>query len=419
MLGLVDCNNFFVSCERVFSPRLEGKPVVVLSNNDGCVVARSNEAKRLGIPMGIPAFKIGKLARQKGVIMLSSNYELYADLSARVMHLIARMAPAQEVYSIDECFISFNECQKDFNAFGNELRKAILQGVGIPVSIGFAPTKTLAKAAVYFAKKYPGYRSVAAIDDEHKREKALRHLPLAEVWGIGRRHLARLSAMGCNMASDFTALPAPRVKEGFTAVELRTWRELRGESCLPFAPYRRRQSVSVSRSFPTETADFDLLHSYLATFTTKACQTLRKEKACCTRIVVTAAPNRFKKEVQGAKVAEARLEAPTDDLLRITTIARKLLEQLIVPGVWYKKVGVQLTGLWYDSIAVSLFDAADREARNELNCAIDTINQSFGSNTIGPASSQGMQLRDVVKCENRTKRASTRLDELIEVNVDR
>ena len=230
MIGLVDCDNFFVSCERALKPSLNGKPVLVLSNNDGCVVSRSNEAKALGIPMGIPAFKIKELIVKEGIFVFSSHFELYEETSARVMNILKNNAPRMEVYSIDEAFLDLSGMSY-LKEYGAHLVQTVMYDAKIPVSLGIAPTKTLAKIASHFAKKYKRYQHVCVIDTPEKRVKALQLTPIDDVWGIGRRLSVRLKAKGVQTAYDFIQLPRRWVRQTMTVMGERIWRELNGEPC--------------------------------------------------------------------------------------------------------------------------------------------------------------------------------------------
>lgn len=249
MFGLVDCNNFYASCERVFNPSLNGKPIVVLSNNDGCVIARSNEAKALGIKMGVPAYQIKDLVKKHDIAVFSSNYVLYGDMSGRVMSMLADIAPKIEIYSIDEAFINIDGIQ-DLQSLGLKIVNQVTRGTGIPVSVGIAPTKTLAKLANKFAKKHPAYNRLCIINTEEKRIKALQLTDIVDVWGIGRRQAEKLEKQGVKTAYDFTQLPGSWVRKNMTVTGERTWKELRGISCIDMesAPPAKKQ-ICTSRSF--------------------------------------------------------------------------------------------------------------------------------------------------------------------------
>ena len=248
MYGIIDCDNCYVSCERVFRPDLKDKPVVVLSNNDGCVVARSNEAKKMGIKAGTPYFQLAEQFPNQKIVVFSSNYELYGELTSRVVSIIRKEAPAYFRYSIDECFVYLDGMEKiDLKAWGEELHKKIKRNVGMPVSIGLAPNKTLAKMASHFAKKYQGYRHCCMIDSDEKRIKALKLYPIDEVWGIGRRYAARLEALGVKTAYDFAELNQTWVKATFNNIVIeRTWRELNGEDCVPNEEMAKKKSICTS-----------------------------------------------------------------------------------------------------------------------------------------------------------------------------
>ena len=267
MYGIIDCDNCYVSCERVFRPDLKRKPVVVLSNNDGCVVARSNEAKALGIKAGMPYFKMKQQFGDR-VTTFSSNYELYDELTGRVVSLIRQEAPAYFRYSIDECFVYLDGMERvDLKAWGEQLHKRIKQSVGMPVSIGLAPNKTLAKMASHFAKRYPGYRHCCMIDSDEKRGKALKLYPIDEVWGIGRRYAARLEALGIHTAYDFAQHPESWVRATFNnIVILRTWRELNGHDCVPNEEMAKKKSICTSRSFNGMITDFDDIRTHVANY---------------------------------------------------------------------------------------------------------------------------------------------------------
>ena len=262
MLLLIINNNCYVSCERVFRPDLKDKPVVVLSNNDGCVVARSNEAKKMGIKAGTPYFQLAEQFPNQKIVVFSSNYELYGELTSRVVSIICKEAPAYFRYSIDECFVYLDGMEKiDLKAWGEELHKKIKRNVGMPVSIGLAPNKTLAKMASHFAKKYQGYRHCCMIDSDEKRIKALKLYPIDEVWGIGRRYAARLEALGVKTAYDFAEHNQTWVKATFNNIVIeRTWRELNGEDCVPNEEMAKKKSICTSRSFNGMITDLDGLY---------------------------------------------------------------------------------------------------------------------------------------------------------------
>ena len=280
MYGIIDCDNCFVSCERVFRPDLEGKPVVVLSNNDGCVVARSNEAKQMGIKAGTPYFELEQQFPNNKIAVFSSNYELYGELTGRVVGIIKKEAPAYFRYSIDECFVYLDGMERfDLKKWGEELHRKIKKSVGIPVSIGLAPNKTLAKMASHFAKRYPGYHHCCMIDTEEKRIKASRLYPIDDVWGIGRRYSAKLVSLGCKTAFDFAEHNRDWVKHIFNNIVIdRTWRELNGEDCVPNEEQAKKKSICTSRSFNGMIGDFETLRTHVANYAARCAEKLRKQE---------------------------------------------------------------------------------------------------------------------------------------------
>ena len=283
--AVIDCDNCYVSCERVFRPDLKGKPVVVLSNNDGCVVARSNEAKRLGIKAGVPYYQLEQQFPQGEIAVFSSNYELYGELTARVVSIIRQEAPACFRYSIDECFVCLDGMEK------------ILRYVGMPVSIGVAPNKTLAKMASHFAKKYRGYRHCCLIDSDEKRLKALKLYPVGEVWGIGRRYAGRLEAMGIATAYDFAAHSAEWVRREMGNIVIqRTWRELGGEDCVPGEQMARKKSICTSRSFRGMLGDFDSLRTQVANYAARCAEKLRVQSSVASTVCVFLNTNAFRED---------------------------------------------------------------------------------------------------------------------------
>ena len=275
MYGIVDCDNCYVSCERVFRPDLVGKPVVVLSNNDGCVVARSNEAKALGIATGIPYYQLAEKFPNQKIAVFSSNYELYGELTGRVVEIIKKEAPAYFRYSIDECFVKLHGIA-DLKPWGENLSKTIKQSVGIPVSIGIAPNKTLAKIASRFAKKYRGYRHCCVIDNEEKRRKALNLISIDDIWGIGRRYTSRMVSCGIKTALDLAQMPESWVRSTFNnIVMLRTWCELNGDDCVPDEQMAAKKSICTSRSFNGMITDISQLRTHIDNYAARCAEKLR------------------------------------------------------------------------------------------------------------------------------------------------
>lgn len=391
MFALADCNNFFVSCERVFRPELNGRPVIVLSNNDGCAIARSNEAKALGIKMGAPMFKIRDIVREHNVEVFSGNMALYGDLSQRVRWTLEEFVPFIEVYSIDEAFMDLRGMTiPDYDAFAREVSARCWRYVSIPVSVGISHTKTLAKIAASLCKKYPKLRGGCYMAREQDIEKVLRRYPVGDVWGIGRRSLAKLSDMGVHTAWDFTRLREGLVQSVFGVTGLRTWRELRGESCIELEDRAEgRQSICVSRSFSHEITSCAELSEQVATFASKAVEKLRAQRSACVEMVVFAYTNRFRDDEPQTSLSRAVLfDVATADHRRIISAAVQSLRDVFRSGFGYKKAGVVITRLIPESGVVhSLFeDGEQRERDTKLSSAIDDIKRSFGRDALRFAS---------------------------------
>lgn len=413
MFGLVDCNNFYASCERVFNPSLNGKPIVVLSNNDGCVIARSNEAKVLGIKMGVPAYQIKDLVKQHDVAVFSSNYVLYGDMSGRVMSMLAELAPEIEVYPIDEAFLNLAGI-KDLQSLGANIVRKVSRGTGIPVSLGIAPTKTLAKMANKFAKKYPAYNRLCIIDTEEKREKALKLFEIGDVWGIGRRQAAKLEKQGVKTAFDFTQLPGSWVRKNMTVVGERTWKELRGISCIDMesAPPAKKQ-ICTSRSFGKMVEDIDTMSEAIATHASACAKKLRQQKSYAMSLMVFIHTNNFREDLpQYWKNTIIKLPVPTSDTLEIVHYALEGLKSIFMPGYQYKKAGVIITEI-VTSAQLGLFDTVDREKREKLMQAIDKVNGEHRHLVKLAVQGNGRDWK--LKQEQLSKRYTTDINEVLTI----
>lgn len=391
MVGLCDCNNFFVSCQRVFEPSLEGVPVVVLSNNDGCVIARSNESKALGIKMGQPLFQIRGLVEGAGVKVYSSNYELYGDMSSRVFSVLRAMTPAIEVYSIDEAFIDFEGMALEtLEGYARELSRKIRRSTGIPVSIGIAPTKTLAKIASKLCKKYPKLRGACLMYRGEDIAKVLKDYPVGDIWGIGRRYAKMLDSYGVRTAGAFRALSEEWVRAKMGVVGIRIWRELHGEQSLDFEPTApSKQSITVSRSFAKEESNFAKLRESLSSFVGSVMQKLRAQGSECSVIEVFVATNRFREDApQYSNTKIRQLLTPTDSTIEVAKIAGELLHDIFIEGYSYKKAGVILHKLTPRGLKVpTLFDAPQNPKHHDLMTTIDSLNTKHGRDTLSLASS--------------------------------
>lgn len=428
MYGIIDCDNCYVSCERVFRPDLKDKPVVVLSNNDGCVVARSNEAKKMGIKAGTPYFQLAEQFPNLKIVVFSSNYELYGELTSRVVSIIRKEAPAYFRYSIDECFVYLDGMEKiDLKAWGEELHKKIKRNVGMPVSIGLAPNKTLAKMASHFAKKYQGYRHCCMIDTDEKRIKALKLYPIDEVWGIGRRYAARLEALGVKTAYDFAEHNQTWVKATFNNIVIdRTWRELNGEDCVPNEEMAKKKSICTSRSFNGMITDLDGLRTHVSNYAARCAEKLRQQGTVASIVGVFLNTNAFREDLpQYWNFQEMRLVTPSSSTITIVKAANEVLQKLYRQGYHYKKAGVIVMGIGPNSpIQQDLFDinAEQFEKMKRLDAVIDRINKVNGTETIVLGSQQYTQkdgkgkaevFANAIKHDFKSKNPTTRWSDII------
>lgn len=430
MYGIVDCDNCYVSCERVFRPDLNGKPVVVLSNNDGCVVARSNEAKKMGIKAGIPYFQLQQLFPNEKIAVFSSNYELYGELTGRVVEIIRQEAPAYFRYSIDESFVYWNGFDgTNLKEWGENLHKRIRKSVGMPVSIGLAPTKTLAKMASHFAKKYPGYRHCCLIDTDEKRKKALKLFPINEVWGIGRRYAAKLEAIGVKTAYDFAQMPDGLVRATFNNIVIfRTWQELNGIDAVPNEEMAKKKSICTSRSFNGMVSDFDTLKTHVSNYAARCAEKLRAQDTVASIIGVFLHTNLFREDLpQYWNFQEKRLTVPTNSTIDICKAATEVLKSIYVKGYHYKKAGVIVMGIGPNSpMQLDLFDynAEQFQKMKRLDAVIDRINKVNGTETIVLGSQQYTQkdgkgkaevFANAIKHDFLSKNPTTRWSDIIEL----
>jgi DNA polymerase V len=422
MFALADCNNFYASCERLFAPRFEGKPIIVLSNNDGCCIARSNEAKALGIPMGAPYFKIEKLIRENHVAVFSSNYTLYGDLSRRVMQVLAPFAPRIEVYSIDECFLDLAALPFDLTPYALGIVKTVLQWTGIPISIGIAPTKTLAKLANRMAKK--GQSPDGPVLDWSRLpypEAALAAVPVEDIWGIASRSGARLRQLGLDNALALRDADTRLLRQSFGVVMERIVHELRGTSCLPLeiAPPPRKQ-IMVSRSFGERVTALDDLRAAVASFAARACEKLRAQTLCAQALTVFIQTSPFDTSRPAyANALTIPLESPSQDSALLIRLALLGLARIFRPGFAYQKAGVMLLDLVPEGLQQgSLFalELADPARSGRLMETLDRINRTFGRQTIrfgSEALSDQWRMRARLKSPAYT----TRWDELPRVRA--
>lgn len=386
MFGLCDCNNFFVSCERVFNPSLEGRPVVVLSNNDGCVIARSNEAKALGIKMGQPLYQIRNFVKEHNVAVHSANYHLYGDMSQRVMTILKEHVRHIEIYSIDEAFLYLGGIPVDrLKGFGEELARKVRRSTGIPVSIGISPTKTLAKIASKLCKRYPKLNSACLMYRDEDIAKVLSTYPVGDIWGIGRRHGKMLNEQRIECAAQFYALSEEWVRNRMSITGVRTWRELHGIPSIEFVHETAdKQSITVSRSFAKELYDIEELHRTISTFASMAAEKLRRQKSAARLLQVFILTNRHREDQpQHREGVVTHFFTPTDSTLEIVKEAGVLLKKVYRRGFGYKKAGVSLSGIEpAATVQRELFDTIDRPKHKQLMAAIDRINAEQGRDAV-------------------------------------
>ncbi len=393
MIGLCDCNNFFVSCQRVFRPDLDGKPVLVLSGNDGCVIARSNEVKALGVKMGVPLYQVRDIITKNRVTLFSANHRLYADMSQRVMSTLRAHTPAIDIYSVDEAFIDFSGRDlATLKEHTEQLSKLVKRHTGIPVSIGIAPTKTLAKIASALCKQYPKLNGSCLMYRPEDIEKVLRGLTIDQVWGIGRKSTQMLRSAGVYSAYDFTQRSRAWVQAKMGITGVRTWCELRSEPCIEFVSTPSiSQSISIGRSFHKEITELDELSSVVTIFATTIASKLRKQGSCAGTITTYIYTNRHRKDKPQTYESETvQLEIPTDSTLEIVQTAIASLRKIFKGDYSYKKAGVICSNLSSkESVQTSLFDTVDREKHTKLMRSIDHLNANFGNKTIIMAGEAG------------------------------
>lgn len=419
MFGLIDCNNFFVSCERVFDPSLRGVPVVVLSNNDGCAVAISNEAKALGIKRGVPLFQIKDIVGRYGVRVFSSNFRLYGDMSARVMSVLASMTENVEIYSIDEAFFRpANVCENELQDYGRSIVRRVRRCTGIPTSVGIASTRTLAKIASKFAKKYPGYHGSCIIDTEDKRRKALKMTELGDVWGIGRRLSKHFAARGLRTALDLADMTEEQMKE-YNVTVFRTWKELNGTSCIDIDHDSSEQKqMCCSRSFSPCITTINDMREAVASFATNIGTRLRRHGLCAATLSVFIHTNRFRADLdQYYNSAFVTLNEPTDDTLTITDASSRALTSIFRRGYEYKKSGIIITEIVPKAnVQPSLFvSQADRDRRTRLMTVVDKINTS-GAMRDKVHTASFSPISEHIRRESMSRHFTTSLADIIYIN---
>ena len=417
MIALVDCNNFYASCERVFQPSLENKPIVVLSNNDGCVIARSNEAKALGIKMGAPAFKMKPIFDHYNVHVFSSNFALYGDLSNRVMQILSQESPAIEIYSIDEAFLDLKGIKK-LNKFSIDLRKKVGQWTGIPVSVGIAPTKTLAKVANRIAKKHKK-NGVFLMKEPTTITRVLKHVPVDELWGIGKKYSKFLSQRGFQTAYDLVNASESWVRNNMTVNGLRMIKELKGIPCLALEyEIKRKKNICTSRSFGMDVKTLPELEEAVASYASTCGMKLRKEKSLTSSILVFVKTNPFKElNRQYSPCQKVILDVPTNDSMEIISQALSVLKRIYKDGFNYKKAGVIVGDIVSEeSRQLSLFTTQDIFKTKNIMNAMDDINRKMGRNKVRLAV-QGFDRKWRLKQEKLSPCYTTRFEDVLEVEI--
>ena len=416
MFALVDCNNFYASCERVFNPKLIDKPIVILSNNDGCVISRSNEAKALGIPMGAPTFKYDTLFKKNQVHVFSSNFPLYGDMSSRVMNILSSYTPNIEIYSIDEAFLELKGFENyNLEEYGKEIRKKILKWTGIPVSIGFAPTKALAKVANRISKKFDKKTNgVYVINSQEKREKALKWLKIEDVWGIGFKHAARLKNHSIIKAYDFTKLPDNWVRKQMSVVGLRLKKELEGESVLSLEENRSpKKAIATTRSFEKNLTSFDDLKERISTFSICCSEKLRFQKSSCNSIYVFVKSNKHQKnKSQYRNGVVITMPYASSSSITISKYAIKGLKKIYKKGIEYKKAGVIVLGLIPTNLHQLNLFKKENPKYNVLMKTLDFITKKEGVNKVKLAS-QDLKRIWKMKQTKLSSRYTTEIKEII------
>jgi len=417
MYALIDCNNFYASCERVFNPTHNGRPIVVLSNNDGCVIARSNEAKSLGIPMGAPAFEYESVFRRNNVKVFSANFPLYGDMSHRVMSLLSNFSPQQEIYSIDECFLNLEGINVDLQQYGLQMKSRVEKGTGIPISIGIAPTKALSKLANCIAKKFPKETGGCyVIDTDEKRIKALKWLKVEDIWGVGRRNAKKLYAIGANKAIDFVQLPESWVLKNMTIIGLNLQKDLKGIPTIEMLPVEKKKSIATTRTFETDLRTFDEVRERITTFTAMGAEKLREQRSLCKRIVVFLETNRFKEhETQYYPSILIKLPFPTNSTLELVKFANIGLKQIYKNNFYFKRGGIMLTDFVdANEFQPSLFFNSDPRHK-KLMKAIDGLNQKYNKDVVRLATQDTRKHK--MRQEHLSKHFTTDIKDILTVGI--
>lgn len=416
MYALIDCNNFYVSCERIFNPSLEGIPVVVLSNNDGCIISRSNEAKALGLKIGEPVFKRKDVIEKNNVKVYSSNYALYGDISQRVMETLRKFTPQIEIYSIDEAFLDLSGIVIEPKSYGTTIRAEIQKNIGMPVGVGIAPTKSLAKIANHIAKKRDG---VFVISSERERDWALRNTSIDDVWGIGRQYTVLLKRMNINTAHDFTQLSTDWIRNHMTVTGHRLRDELMGKPCISIETVMQaKKSIATTRAFGKKISDIENLREAVSTYAVKCAGKLRRQKSVASFLTIFIHTDPFsEREKYVSKSLTLTLPVPSNSDMVLVEAALLGLKQIYQSGLLYKKAGVIVSGISSDAaIQGNLFYQEDNDKQNSISQVSDFLNDRYGRGTVRLAI-QGSGREWKLKQEKLSPGFTSKWNEILDVKV--
>jgi len=420
MIALVDCNSFYASCEQVFRPDLKNKPVVVLSNNDGCIIAANKEAKALTeIPMFQPIFKIRKILDDHNVHYFSSNYTLYSDMSRRVMDTLMEFSPRVEEYSIDESFVALDsKANVDYECLAHMIKDRVFKNTGIPVGVGVAKTKSLSKLANKYAKKIPANNNVYVVDNERKRQHLLRNLQVKHIWGIGKKHAIRLQNHHINTALDFANMPVAWVRKEMTVIGERLWRELNNVPCLELETVNSiKKGIGTAKSFGYKLTDYTLIEEACSSYVAEVADLLRQQQSMATQIEISLQTNQHSAvdKQYGNKIV-ITLDTPTDSTIKLTKEALRGLRLIFKPGYRYKKVGVNLTKLVHrNEVQTNLFDAPHKSESDIITSLMDNLNGKYGKNKIKLATVGNRSKEWALIKEHRSPRYTTQWGELLTI----
>jgi len=420
MIALVDCNSFYASCEQVFRPDLINKPVVVLSNNDGCIIAANKEAKALvEIPLFHPVFKIKKLLDDNNVSYFSSNYTLYSDMSRRVMDTLMTFSPRVEEYSIDESFVDLSGMHDiNYDAIVHTIKDTVQKNTGIPVGVGIAKTKSLSKLANKYAKRIPKNNNVYVVDSEQKRQYLLENLQVKDIWGIGKKHAIRLQKKNINTALDFANMPVTWVRKEMTVIGERLWRELNNIPCLVLETEpSAKKGIGTAKSFGFKLTDYSLIEEACSYYVAEVADLLRQQHSLASQLEISLQTNQYSAvDKQYRSKIIIKLDTPTDSTIKLTKESLKGLQQIFKPGYRYKKVGVNLTQLVHrNEVQTSLFDNPHKSESDMITSVIDNLNDKFGKNKIKVATVGNRSKKWALIKEHRSPRYTTQWGELMNI----